>query len=280
MHCHAAVIRDSSPPQTACVNTNPVLRIAPLTAAPRGGLLGGMSALPATGDATTAPEGRVLVIDDEPNVASFVGRALRAKGFAVDVALGGERGLEAALDGGHALIVLDLRMRDVNGLVILRQVMRLRPEQRVLVLSAASDVDVKVRCLELGATDFVAKPFELAELVARVGAHLRRSAHAAPAPAAERHLRAGRLTLDLVRRCVTVGDRAPVELSEREFGVLRHLMARAGRPSTREELLADVWQMDFDPHTNVVDVYVHRLRDKLGGGVIRTVRNLGYVVEP
>ena len=224
-----------------------------------------------------APTGRVLVIDDEPNVASFVGRALRAKGFAVDVALGGERGLEAALEGGHALIVLDLRMRDVNGLVILRQVMRARPDQPVLVLSAASDVDVKVRCLELGAADFVAKPFELAELVARVGAQLRRHAQAPPAP--ERHLRAGRLTLDLLRRSVDVGGRA-VPLSEREFGVLRHLMTRAGRPCTREELLADVWDMDFDPQTNVVDVYVHRLRDKLGTGIIQTVRNLGYVLEP
>jgi two-component system OmpR family response regulator len=228
-----------------------------------------------------APAGRVLVIDDEPNVASFVGRALRAKGFAVDVALGGERGLEAALDGGHALIVLDLRMRDVNGLVILRQVMRARPEQPVLVLSAASDVEVKVRCLELGAVDFVAKPFELAELVARVGSHLRRHAQPqAPAPA-ERHLRAGRLTLDLLRRSVDRGDgAAPVALSEREFGVLRHLMARPGRPCTREELLADVWDMDFDPQTNVVDVYVHRLREKLGAGLIQTVRNRGYVLEP
>jgi two-component system, OmpR family, response regulator len=232
--------------------------------------------------APTAPSavlaGRVLVIDDEPNVASFVSRALRAKGFAVDVALGGERGLEAALDGGHELIVLDLRMRDVNGLVILRQVMRARPDQRVIVLSAASDVDVKVRCLELGAADFVAKPFEQAELVARVAAHLRRSAVAPPAP--ERHLRAGRLTLDLLRRAVDVGDGRPaVALSEREFGVLRHLMARAGRPCTREELLADVWRMDFDPQTNVVDVYVHRLREKVGSGVIRTVRSLGYVLD-
>jgi two-component system OmpR family response regulator len=226
-----------------------------------------------------AAAGRVLVIDDEPNVASFVGRALRAKGFEVDVALGGERGLEAALEGGHALIVLDLRMRDVNGLVILRQVMRARPEQPVLVLSAASDVEVKVRCLELGAVDFVSKPFELAELVARVRSHLRRNAQAA-APA-ERHLRAGRLTLDLLRRSVDRGDGGgPVGLSEREFGVLRHLMARAGRPCTREELLADVWDMDFDPQTNVVDVYVHRLRDKLGAGVIQTVRNRGYVLEP
>jgi DNA-binding response OmpR family regulator len=227
-----------------------------------------------------AATGRILVVDDEPNVASFVGRALRAKGLAVDVALGGERGLEAALGGDYALIVLDLRMRDVNGLVILRQVMRARPHQRVLVLSAASDVDVKVRCLELGAADFVSKPFELAELVARVGAHLRRSTTApAAAEGSERHLRAGRLTLDLLRRSVDAGH-GPVALSEREFGVLRHLMARAGRPCAREELLADVWEMDFDPRTNVVDVYVHRLREKLGPGVIQTVRNLGYVIEP
>jgi DNA-binding response OmpR family regulator len=140
------------------------------------------------------------------------------------------------------------------------------------------DTATRVRCLELGAADFVAKPFELAELVARVGAHLRRSTP--PAPEAERHLRAGRLTLDLLRRCVDLGDGTPpIELSEREFGVLRHLMARAGRPCTREDLLADVWQMDFDPRTNVVEVYVHRLREKVGGGVIRTVRNLGYVIE-
>src|SRR5919202_1379894 len=149
------------------------------------------SAAEATSVAPVAA-GRILVIDDEPNGASFVGRALRAKGFAVDVALGGERGLEAALEGRYALIVLDLRMRDVNGLVILRQVMKARPDQRVLVLSAASDVEVKVRCLELGAADFVSKPFELAELIARVGAHLRR--HTAAPPTPERYLRAGRLT--------------------------------------------------------------------------------------
>ena len=196
----------------------------------------------------------------------------------MDIAVGGERGLEAALDGGYGLIVLDLRMHDVHGLVILRQVTRRRPDQRVLVLSAASDTATKVRCLELGASDFVPKPFELAELVARVGAHLR----TAPPPAAsELHLRTGTVTLDLLRRRVDVGDgRRPVELSEREFGVLRHLMSRPGRVCTREELLADVWQLDFDPRTNVVDVCVHRLRDKLGRGVIRTVRNLGYVREP
>src|SRR3954464_13293225 len=263
----------------AFVNAHRALRALPLTRRRPRFLLSGMSSAAHAPVAASEPARRLLVIDDEPNVASFVGRALRTKGFAVDVALGGERGLEAALDGGHELIVLDLRMRDVNGLVILRQVMRRRPEQRVLVLSAAPDVDVKVRCLELGAADFVAKPFELAELVARVGAHLRR-AHRTPA--VERHLRAGRLELALLRRTVDPGGAGavPIALSEREFGVLRHLMARAGRPCSREELLADVWEMDFDPKTNVVDVYVHRLREKLGAGAIRTVRGLGYVLEP
>jgi len=231
-------------------------------------------ALPSAAAPDAAPAGHVLVVDDEPNVASFVGRALRAKGFAVDIALGGERGLEAALEGAHELIVLDLRMRDCNGLVILGQVMRVRPQQRVIVLSAADEVAIKVRCLELGASDFVAKPFELAELVARVGAQLRQ----AHTPPAERHLRVGHLTLDLLRRTVDAGD-GPIALSEREVGLMRHLMACAGQPCTREALLADVWEMDFDPQTNVVDVYVHRLRDKLGRGVIHTVRNIGYVLD-
>jgi two-component system, OmpR family, response regulator len=222
----------------------------------------------------TAPAGRVLVIDDEPEVANFVARALRRRGFEVDLALSGERGLEIALEGRHALIVLDLRMDDVNGLVILRHVIRARPDQRVIVLSAAFEVGVRVRCLELGAGDFLAKPFELAELVARVGAQLRNAV-----PEREhRLLRAGPITLDLVRRTADAG-RGPVALSEREFGVLRHLMTRAGRPCSREELLAEVWDMRFDPGTNVVDVYVHRLRDKLGRGPIHTVRSLGHVLD-
>src|SRR3954451_24327445 len=149
--------------QTAFVNVHRALRGLPLTGCPTRFLLRDMTSAAPAPAAAPEPAQRVLVIDDEPNVASFVGRALRAKGFAVDVALGGERGIEAGLEGGEALIVLvvvirglnglegvnelivlDLRMRDVNGLVILRQVMRARPEQPVLVLSAASDVEVKV----------------------------------------------------------------------------------------------------------------------------------------
>lgn len=263
--------------QRDCAFWHGPVRILLLTQRPARALLRGMTVVSSALQHSGArPGGRVLVIDDEPNVVSFVGRALRAKGFAVEIAVGGQQGLDAVLDGAYELIVLDLRMPEVSGLVILRQVMRLRPDQRVLVLSAASDVEVKVRCLELGATDFVTKPFELAELVARVGRHLRRPSGAASSD--ERHLRAGRLTLDLLRRTVDAGS-GPVALSDREFGVVRHLMARVGRPSTREELLSDVWAMDFDPQTNVVDVCVHRLREKLGPGVIDTVRNVGYVVE-
>jgi two-component system, OmpR family, response regulator len=259
------------------VNRRRVLRDATLTAPRRGGSIQcvqSAAVVPDPAAPPAAPACRVLVVDANPKVAGFVGRALRAKGFAVDVAVGGEAGLTAALEGDHELVVLDLRMPGVNGLVILRQIMRAAPERRVLVLSAAADVEVKVRCLELGAVDFVAKPFALAELVARVGAHLRR----AEAPRAEGYVRAGRLTLDLVRRTADTGS-GPVALSEREFGVLVHLATRAGRPCPREELLAAVWEMDFDPHTNVVDVYVHRLREKLGRGVVHTVRGRGYVVD-
>jgi two-component system OmpR family response regulator len=218
------------------------------------------------------------VIGKEPSVLDFVSRALRTQGFRVDRAPGVAQGVELARAGGHDVVLLDLVAAGSGDAATLRAVARAKPHRPVVVLSANTAVAFKVRCLELGAADFVAKPFELAELVARVGAQLRRTV---PPPAeAERHLRAGRLTLDLLRRCVDLGDGGrPAPLSEREFGVLRHLMARAGRPCTREDLLADVWQMDFDPQTNVVDVYVHRLRDKVGRSVIRTVRNLGYVLE-
>ena len=224
------------------------------------------------------PTGRVLVIDDEPNVASFVGRALRAKGFAVDVALGGERGLDAALDGGHALIVLDLRMRDVNGLVILRQVMRRRPEQRVLVLSAAADVDVKVRCLELGAADFVAKPFELAELVARVGAHLRRSTP--PAPEAERHLRAGLLTLDLVRHCVDLGTGGRSSCPSASSGCCATRW-RAPAARARARSCSPTCGRSTSTRTPTSSTSTSTAcATSSAAGVIRTVRNLGYVLEP
>jgi DNA-binding response OmpR family regulator len=167
--------------------------------------------------------------------------------------------------------VLDLLLPGMDGVSVLRSLMESRPEQRVLVLSAISDVDSKVECLELGASDYLPKPFSLAELVARVRARLRQ---AASGPG-ERFLRRGGLTLDLVRRVADAGA-GPVALPEREFLLLRHLMQLGGEACGRHRLLQEVWGYEFDPGSNVVDVCVGRLRARLGAEVIETVRGVGY----
>lgn len=214
---------------------------------------------------------RVLVVDDEPRIASFVSRALAAEGFQVDSANDGQRGLELARTGRYELVVLDLLLPGRDGVSVLRDLIEARPEQRVLVLSALSDVESKVRCLELGASDYLPKPFSLAELLARVRARLRQPASGPSG----RFLRAGHVTLDLVRRTADSGGGA-VPLSEREFHLLRHLMQKEGETCSRPHLLAEVWGYPFDPGSNVVDVCVGRLRAKLGGDVIETVRSVGY----
>ena len=142
------------------------------------------------------------------------------------------------------------------------------------MLSALSDVESKVRCLELGASDYLSKPFELAELIARVRSRLKGAATAPP----ERFLTAGGITLDLQRRSVDVGT-TRIPLSAREFLLLEHLMRKRGEVCTREGLLSGVWGYSFDPGTNVVDVYVGRLRSKLGPSVIETVRSVGYLID-
>lgn len=230
----------------------------------------------ADGDALGA---QILIVDDEPNVSSFMARALQAKGFSVDIADNGRAGLDRAMAMAYELVILDLRMPDINGVRVLKEFRRDRPQQRVMVVSAAAGVEVKVRCLELGAVDFLAKPFELAELTARVSARV--GAPGADSAPSDRFLRVGSLTLDLYRHAVDTGMGAGfVPLSTREFDLLRFLMTRAGRPCSREQLLDAVWDTSFDTGTNVVDVYVHRLRHKLGGSQIETLRNVGYLLEP
>jgi DNA-binding response OmpR family regulator len=214
---------------------------------------------------------RVLVVDDEPRIVDFVSRALSAEGFQVDDAHDGMRALELAKTGSYELVVLDLLLPHLDGVSVLEDLMESRPDQRVLVLSALSDVETKVRCLEVGASDYLSKPFSLAELIARVRARLRQPA----AGPRHRFLRAGGVTLDLTRRVAEAGGRR-VTLSEREFLLLEHLMRQEGEVCTRQRLLADVWDYSFDPGSNVVDVCVGRLRAKLGGDVIETVRNVGY----
>jgi DNA-binding response OmpR family regulator len=214
---------------------------------------------------------RVLVVDDEPRIVSFVSRALTAEGFQVDSANDGIRALDLARTGSYELVVLDLLLPHLDGMSVLQGLMESRPDQRVLVLSALSDVETKVRCLEFGASDYLSKPFSLAELIARIRARLRQPG-AGPRP---RSFRRGALTLDLTRRVAEVGGKR-VTLSEREFLLLEHLMGQEGEVCSRQRLLADVWDYSFDPGSNVVDVCVGRLRAKLGGDVIETVRNVGY----
>lgn len=214
---------------------------------------------------------RVLVVDDEPRIVSFVARALTAEGFRVDGAQDGLRGLDLARTGRYELVVLDLLLPGLDGVTVLRRLIDERPQQRVLVLSALSDVKEKVRCLELGASDYLSKPFALAELVARVRARLRQAGSGPE----ERHLTVGDVTLDRLRRVADAGE-GPVALTERESALLEYLMTRRGDVCTRVQLLADVWGFAFDPGSNVVDVCVGRLRAKLGSHIVETVRNVGY----
>jgi DNA-binding response OmpR family regulator len=223
---------------------------------------------------TLRPMTRVLVIDDEPRIVSFVQRALVADGIAAEGVMDGARGLEKILTGDYALVLLDLLMPSMDGVAVLSQTMERRPAQPVLVLSALSDVQTKVRCLGLGAADYLSKPFALAELLARVRVRLR--VNGGFQDDAQMHV--GGIDLDVRRREADIGE-GPVTMSDREFLLLHHLMSHAGRVCTRQEILADVWGCSFDPGTNVVDVYIRRLRSKLGPLTIETVRNVGYCVH-
>jgi len=215
---------------------------------------------------------RILLIDDEQRILEFVSRGLQAEGYVVDVAADGGAGLRAALDQDHDLVILDLLLPDRGGHDVLRHLVRQRPAQPVIVLSALSDTTSKVTALELGAEDYLAKPFSLEELLARVRVRLR-DARARPTL-----LAVGGLTLDLISRQAR-NESGRVQLAEREFLLLRELMTRAGDTLGKDWLLAAVWGYRFDPGSNVVDVYVRRLRAKLGGDVIKTVRGEGYRID-
>jgi len=214
--------------------------------------------------------GRVLLVDDEERIVNFVRRGLEAEGLEVDPAADGEEGLRLALSRSYDLVILDLVMPGIDGLTVLRSLLQAKPSQAVLVLSARDDTASKVASLEGGAEDYISKPFSLEELLARVRARLRSAARAAPTD-----LVAGSTTLDLIRRRADAGA-GPVPLADREFLLLRELMRNAGRPVSKERLLASVWGYHFDPGSNVVDVYVRRLRSKLGPETIATVRGVGY----
>ena len=213
---------------------------------------------------------RLLVVEDEPRIASFLAKGLRARGYDVEQASTGREALQRGTQPGLALVILDLKLPDLDGLEVLASLRGSGATVPVLILSARGRVDDRVRGLDLGADDYLAKPFAFEELLARVRARLR------PGPAAASGLlRAGSICLDLQTRQVTAGGRK-ANLSAREFALLRALAAQPGKTLSRQELLSMAWNIDFDPQTNLVDVYIRYLRSKLGAPVIETVRGAGY----
>jgi DNA-binding response OmpR family regulator len=215
---------------------------------------------------------KILVIEDEPRILEFLRLGLEAEGFTVDGVEDGAAGLAAALSEPYELVVLDLLLPRLDGLRLLAELRRERADLPVLVLSARSDLPTKLRSFDLGANDYLSKPFSFDELVARVRVHLRRGRDGTDGAS----LRIGHLSLDLARRRAET-ESCSIDLSDREFRLLYHLVTHAGEIVSRERLLSEVWGYSFDPGSNVVDVCVRRLRKKLGPTwPIETVRHAGY----
>ena len=216
---------------------------------------------------------RILVVEDEERILSFVSRGLSAAGYTIEGAGDGASGLAKGLSLPFDLVVLDLLLPGLNGMDVLSQLLARRPELPVLVLSARSDLPTKLRGFELGAVDYLAKPFALDELLARVRAHLRRYR---PLDEPGTIVRGAHVELDVARRRAVVGA-SVCDLADREFHVLHHLLRHEGEVVSRERLLAEVWGYDFDPGSNVVDVCIRRSRRRLGPAVpVGAIRNAGY----
>jgi two-component system copper resistance phosphate regulon response regulator CusR len=224
--------------------------------------------------AQAAARYRVLVADDELRLRRVLVRVLSGRGIAADAAADGAEAVAMARSGGYDLVILDLLMPGMDGFAALGEIMRRRPDQPVLVLSCLSDPETKMASLGLGADDYVPKPFHVGELVARVQARLRAAGRPGPP-----ELSCGHLTLDMVRREADTGA-GPVLLTSREFQLLWELMHQPGTVLSKEDLLNRVWGSPPDSSSNVVDVYIGRLRSRLGPDVITTVRGQGYRVGP
>ncbi len=216
---------------------------------------------------------RILCIDDEAGVRQLVRRVLENAGHHVTGAATALDGLRLATEQSWDLILLDLMLPDLSGVSVLNAIMENRPAQPVIVLSAIEDSDMKADCIERGAADYMPKPFAVRELQARVRARL----EGAPGVVSPAGIRVRGLYLDIQRRELVIDDRT-IELTQREFMLVRRLMDRPGVVCSREDLLHEVWGMDFDPGSNVVDVAVRRLRLKLGTSHIETIRNVGYAL--
>jgi DNA-binding response OmpR family regulator len=213
---------------------------------------------------------RILIAEDEPRLSSFLEKGLRANGFATTIVADGPTASFMARDDEFDLLILDLGLPGKDGTAVLSELRAAGQRMPVVILTARDDVSDKVAGLEGGADDYVTKPFRFEELLARVRARLRGERTVEPT-----FLRAGDVTLDLRTRRASAAGRT-VELTAREFTMLEVLMRHPGQVLSREQLLSHVWGYDYDPGSNVVDVYVGYLRKKLGPNAIETVRGMGY----
>jgi two-component system OmpR family response regulator len=218
---------------------------------------------------------RILVIEDETKLCDLLVRVLREAGYVAVGAATATEGITLALSDEFDLILLDLNLPDIAGEDVLRAVSSAKPDTRVVVLSATTAVGRRISVLEAGAVDFLLKPFVTAELLLRIKLRLGINRAVSGASGADRLPVVDNVVLDVHRRELLVGT-SRVSLSQREFTLLTHLIERRGKTCSRQELLADVWGMEFDPGTNVVDVCVRRLRAKFMTDAIETVRNVGY----
>jgi heavy metal response regulator len=220
-----------------------------------------------------------LLIEDDDTIADFVARGLREAGFAVDRTSDGVEGLEAALAQTYDVAVVDVMLPRRDGLAVIEELRRKGVMTPVLILSARHSVDDRVRGLQAGGDDYLTKPFAFAELLARVQALVRRASRT-PEPTT---LTVEDLVLDLLSRRVTRGGTA-VDLRPREFALLEYLMRNTNKVVSKTMILSHVWEYNFDPQTNIVDVLVSRLRDKIDRPfetrLIHTVRGVGYVLRP
>jgi two-component system OmpR family response regulator len=222
---------------------------------------------------------RVLVVEDDSKIASFVVNGLKQNGFAVDHAPDGEKGFGLALAVTYDAAVLDIMLPKLDGLSLLRRLRQDKILTPVLILSAKASVDDRVKGLQAGGDDYLTKPFAFSELLARVQALIRRATQTAEPT----KLSASDLTMDLLTHEVTRSGQT-IELQSREFALLELLLRHPGRAVTKTMILEQVWDSSFDPQTNVVDVLVHRLRAKVDKGfpvkLIQTIRGFGYVLKP
>ena len=221
---------------------------------------------------------RVLLIEDDQGISSFVVKGLREAGFAVDLASDGEDGLHLALTESYDVIIVDLMLPKIDGLTVITKLREQKPNVPVMILSAMRSVDDRVKGLQTGSDDYLTKPFAFSELLARVQALIRR-ATGVPSTTV---LKVADLVMDLLSREVSRAGQK-VDLQPKEFALIEYLMRNADRVVSKTMIMEHVWDLNFDPQTNVVEARISKLRDKIDGGhenkLIHTVRGAGYVLK-